>query len=266
MAWGQFSALFRTELIMQWRRWGLWLALAGSTLIFILVTSINLPTQVHMYLSKVSAVEAANFIIFTRFSFLTGLLGFIVGLLTVDRIVRDQQLGITDIQQATPIHIVCYVFGKFLGNFFAVVLPCYCCLFLFTLVYIAAGVSVSILPYCLLASCIILLPASALIIAFTLFFASLVPLRMAQIGFPVIWLWAVLAPLGWPSIATTIFSPVEFFAVGYWFYNSSASTSKVAYTLINAILNLAAVPLVSCLLLLVLSLMLNLRIRSQATR
>ncbi|GCE49888.1 hypothetical protein KTH_47570 [Thermosporothrix hazakensis] len=261
---GQVVALVKVELLMQWRRRGFWLAFAGATIIFILLTGMNLSIQVSTYLTKVSSQEAAHFIIFTRFSFFTGLSGFVAGLLVVDRIVRDQRLGLADIQQATSLHTVCYVLGKFCGNCLAVMVPCVLSFLLFLSVYLVAGVTVGILLPCLLALCVVLLPACLLIVAFVLFFASLVPLRMAQIGFPLLWIWAILAPLGWPSIATTILSPTGYFAVGYWFYTSGVADSSQQFTLTNAIANLVAVPTLALLLLLLLALVLEILARISA--
>jgi hypothetical protein len=267
LALGQFYALWHTELLMQWRRSGLWIAFALITVLFILVNSINLKTQVDHYLALVEPARAVAFLAYTRLGTFVGLLCIVVGLLTIDRLKGDEMTGATDLQKSTSLSMTCYVWGKFLGNYCALVLPCCLSILLLLLSYIVAGVSAAIsIPFSL-SALLILLPACAFVIALTLLFAALVPLRIAQIGFPVLWLWAILAPLDWPSPAMTVLNPLESYASGYWFRDPQqplGALEQSGHTLTNAWLNVMLVPLCACLLVILLTLILSIQTRYHA--
>jgi hypothetical protein len=249
---------------MQWRRGGLWAAFALITVLFILVNSINLKTQVDHYLARVEPERAVAFLTYTRLGSFVGILCIVVGLLVVDRIKRDEITSVADLQRTASLGMNCYVWGKFLGNYCALVVPCSCSILLLLLSYILAGISTAIFIPFSLAALLILLPACAFVIAFTLCFAALAPLRIVQIGFPVFWLWAILAPLGWPSPAMTVFNPIEGYALGYWFHDpqqTSEELVKSGHTLMNAWLNVTLVPLCACLLLILLTIALSIQTR-----
>lgn len=265
----QFYAIWRAELTMQWRRRGLWIAFAMITVLFILISSLRLKVQIDHYLARVGPASVVAFLTSAYLYYFVAILCIVVGLLVVDRIKRDESSGITDVQRSTCLSMASYVWGKFLGNYCALVVPCFFSSILLLISFIVAGVTPAISVAFCLSTLLILLPSCAIVVAFMLLFATLVPLRIAQVGFPVLWLWAVIAPLGWPSPADTVLSPIELYAAEYWFYDPQqtlADLEKSGFTLMNAWLNAIAVPLCACLFLLLLIIALRIRTRYRTAK
>src|SRR5260221_634773 len=123
---GQLWATMRAELLMQWRRWGLWLAfgalIAIMSLIFI-SNAVNIKYEPHANGPYRTLDEFTNLYLFVAVRYSVTLMAIIAALLVADRMVRDQRLGMAELQRATSEGYPVYVLGKFIGNFVAMFFP-----------------------------------------------------------------------------------------------------------------------------------------------
>jgi ABC-2 type transport system permease protein len=208
---GQLWATMRAELLMQWRRWGLWLAfgvvLAIMSLIFISKAA-NFKYEPHANGPYRTLDEFMNLYLFVTVRYSATLTAIIAALLVADRMVRDQRLGMAELQRVTSEGYPVYVLGKFIGNFVAMLVPAFVVLMSCGVAMVALGFPLQMLQSLVEAFVLVFIPAFAVVIALTLLLASMVPLRVVQIGFPLLWLYSTESPLGWHTLNDTIFNPV----------------------------------------------------------
>ncbi len=199
----RFLGTIRVELSMQWRRLGFWLAFSVIPLLLLTLrnpayTTIHqLPASILFPLALASTVR------------MTIQLGAIIAALVVaDRLSRDRQLGMRDLQLSSPQSLTSYLLAKFAGNLFAVLVPIYLINLLMAVSYIViTGVTTELLPATLISTTLAGIPAFSVVVALVIVLSTLLPSRLVQIGFPIIWLYSVLSPFNWTTIASTIFNP-----------------------------------------------------------
>ena len=255
---GQFWATMWTELIMQWRRWGLWLAFGGAWLMILLIFIVRSPNGLMDMFNRehFTLTDTVNYMVFAIGLFTGLVFPPLAALLVSDRLVRDKRLAMSELQRATPQSFLTYTLGKFVGNYLAMLIPALLACLLFGLGLILDGGPPAVLPALLLAFVLIFMPVFAVVIALALFLSSLIPLRALQIGFPLLWLYSVLSPLGWITLNNTVFNPKGKYIYPVFFPTPFDRYHPTGYTIYNSEINIAvllATALVS-LLLLVLSL------------
>ncbi|HEY0757339.1 MAG TPA: hypothetical protein VGD98_25525 [Ktedonobacteraceae bacterium] len=132
--------------------------------------------------------------------------GLLAALLVVDRMGRDQQLGMRELQRATPQGTLCYVLGKFLGNIMALLIPIFLAYLLCALVTILLGWPVALLLKFLLVFLLVFLPSSLAAVSLALWLSSFLPLRVVQVGFSLVWFEFNIG-IGWHGLVFSIFNP-----------------------------------------------------------
>jgi hypothetical protein len=192
---GQVWATMWAEITMQWRRWGFWAVFAsvGALVLLITVPSAiflsHLPPTSPYVQQHYTREDLNNLMTLGTTTYASLFFGLASALLVVDRVPRDQRLGMVEVQRATPQGAASYVLGKFLGNALAVLLPPLLGYLLCALVTLPLGWPASLLPKFLLAFLLVFVPASLAVVGLNFFLVSILPLRVVQVGFSLLWLY-----------------------------------------------------------------------------
>lgn len=221
-ATGQVRAIIRAEIAMQWRRWGLWVVFACATGLLLLLTiqaAIYLhhlpPTSLYVR-EHYTAEDLNNVIIYGTALYGSMFFGLVVALLVVDRVRRDQHLGVFELQRAMPQGYACYVVGKFLGNAIAMLLPTFLVYLLCGLISLVLGWP-AVLPLKFAqAFVLIFMPSALAAVSLTLLLASFLPLRVVQVGFSLLWLY-LNTGLGRYGFGASIFNPGGLYIIPVFF-------------------------------------------------
>jgi hypothetical protein len=210
---GQIWAITRAELAMQWRRWGIWLVFAFATSLILVTFSANANAFRHLSPQSIYArlhftsLDSANFLTLATTYYADLIFGIVSALLIADRIGRDRQLGMFELQRATPLGCTRYLLGKFVGNYMAVLVPTFLSSLFCVLVLMVLGAPSLFLQRFLLAFSLVFVPVYTAVVGVTLLLASFLPIRIVQMSFPLLWLYSNLSPLGWHTINDTILNP-----------------------------------------------------------
>lgn len=209
---GQIGAIIRAEIAMQWRRWGLWVAFACAAALLILLTVQAATYLLHLSPTSLyvrehyTPTDLNNTMIYNTATYGSMFFGLVAALLVVDRVGRDRRLGMFELQRATPQGHACYVAGKFLGNYIAVLVPTFLVYLLCGLISLALGwPAVLLLKFCQ-AFVLVFVPASLAAVSLTFLLASFLPLRVVQVGFSLFWLYFNTG-LGQYGFGGSIFNP-----------------------------------------------------------
>ncbi|MGH2501088.1 MAG: hypothetical protein ACRDID_01095 [Ktedonobacterales bacterium] len=209
---GQVWAATRAELVMQWRRWGFWLTFGCVTAALLLLTAqaatfLLHPPATSMYArAGYTRSELNNLITLNTTMYAAMFFGLVVALLVVDRLKRDQRVGMAEVQGSTPQGAIRYALGKCFGNYLATLLPTALAYVLCALLAIALGWPILLLPKFLLAFVLVFVPSSAAAVTLTLLLSSVAPVRIVQVGFTLLWFEFNLG-LGWRALGYSILNP-----------------------------------------------------------
>ena len=172
--YGQVWATVRAELVMQWRRWGLWLAFAFATGLLILIFMGNKAWLEHLTTNPAytnlhyTVQDIANVLTVAVADSCDLFFGVVAALLVADRMRRDQGLGMFELQRAMPQGYARYVLGKFLGNYLAVLLPTLLGYMLCALILVLLGLPTVLFQTFLLSFVLVFLPVFTAIVGLTL--------------------------------------------------------------------------------------------------
>lgn len=208
---GQIGATARAELIMQWRRLGLWVAFGCVTLLLCLLTVPSAAYLLHPPATSLYAREhytqadLINLMTFSTTTYAAMFLGLVAALLVVDRLARDQRLGAAELLGATPQGEAPYLVGKVLGNYVAILGPSLIIYLLCALVSLPFGWPIALILKFLFAFLLVFVPGSLAGIGLALFLASFLPVRVVQVGFALLWIEFSIGP-GWHTLVFTIFN------------------------------------------------------------
>ncbi|GHO45915.1 hypothetical protein [Ktedonospora formicarum] len=245
----QMWAILRAEITMQWRRLGFWLTfgIVGAFLLLVsVVTAFSLlhpsPMMEQAYKHYTSA-EINNVLTYGVTYYAGIVFGLVVALLTVDRLRRDTQVGIIELQRATPLGEIPYTMGKFLGNYLAVSIPILLMYLLCTMAPIILGMQASIILLFLLAFLLIFAPASLASMGLVLMLASILPVRVVQVGFSVLWLLFNIP--AWRALFTIIFNPNGYYIYPLFFPTPLFASKETSLT--KALLNITLLVLIGCI-------------------
>ncbi len=243
---GQLGAVLRAELLMQWRRWGFWLAFGGAALLLVLLTLqaalyfTHLPPDSLYAREHYTPADLTNLMIYATTIYGVMFFGLVAALLVVDRLGREQRLGMAEIQQAAPQASACYTLGKFLGNYLAQLIPVLLSYLLCALLGMLLGWSAVLLQKFLLAFVLVYLPSSLAAVGLTLLLSSFLPVRVVQVGFSLLWLFFNIGP-GWHKLVYTIFNPSGlyvypvFFPVPPMLYTEPGFTTSPSLAVLNIV-------------------------------
>lgn len=211
-------AVFRYEYLMQIRRWGLWIALVLTVglFFFLLLRGDDLKAIPPGYSSspwKLATLLIEEFDLFAPIA---------AGILAADRFARDRLLGTSELLNSSLPSKLPLVLGKYAGSLLAIFTPP-CIMLVGTLAYLAVyfhqPAIVLTAPVVLLA---VVVPSWLFVVAWSLVFPLVMPLRLYQVLFAGFWMWAaVVPPDRLPTINWSIFSVNGQYAHYVFFLNAS---------------------------------------------
>ena len=239
-----FSGILRHEISMSLRRKGLWIAY-GLLFVFHTVLLFSPPPIGEMVKGEVIGrgevwQVAGRFLLACNVFF-----PIVAGILSADRVRRDFQLGLRELQDSTPLSRHVYVLAKYLGSLVSSLLP----LFLWVMgiaAFMAAigrahATMLVAVPVAFLA---ITVPAFAFVVAFSLACPMVMPLSIYQILFTGYWFWAnFIPPKLFPTLNGTLLTPSGMFVQQVFF------DGQAQYAPADAAANLAVLGLCSAAIL-----------------
>jgi ABC-2 type transport system permease protein len=215
-------AVFRYEYLMQIRRWGLWVSLLLTTglFFFLLLRTAGNPKAVPPEYAAQPWVLAT--LLIEEFNLFAPIAA---GILAADRFTRDRALGMCELLNSSLLLKSPLVLGKYAGSLLAIMTPPFL-LLLGTLAYLAAYFHQPAIfltaPVVLLA---VVVPSWLFVVAWSLIFPLVMPLRLYQVLFAGFWMWAVaVPPTSMPTINQSIFSVQGQYAHFAFFLNDPAQS------------------------------------------
>jgi len=168
---------------------------------------------------------------------LTPLLG---GILAADRIKRDSQLGVRELQVSSPVAATTYVLSKYTGVLASVLLPIFLWVLGLSIFSVAMGwIAPVMIGAVLVAFSAIAVPSFAFVVAFSLACPLLMPLRVYQILFTGYWFWGnFLSPRVFPTISGTVLNASGVYAQQGFFLGTFSQWRDRLYTARDAWLNI----------------------------
>lgn len=216
-------AVFRYEYLMQIRRWGLWIGLLLTTglYFFLLLRAVGnpkvLPPEYTSQPWKLATLLIEEFALFAPAA---------AGILAADRFTRDRALGTGELINSALSLKGPLVLGKYAGSVLAIFTPPFI-LLVAELVSLAAYYQQPALfltaPVVLLA---VVVPSWLFVVAWSLIFPLVMPLRLYQVLFAGFWMWAVAVPPNrLPTINFSILSVSGQYAHYAFFLNDPTGSS-----------------------------------------
>ncbi len=250
-----FRAVFRYEYLMQIRRWGLWIGLlltVGLFFFLLLRTAGNpkaVPPEYTTQPWKLATLLIGEFNLFAPIA---------AGILAADRFTRDRALGMGELLSTSLPLRAPLVLGKYVGSLLAIMTPPFILLvgsLAYMAVYFHQPAIFLTAPVVLLA---VVVPSWLFVIAWSLIFPLVMPLRLYQVLFAGFWMWAaVVPPNRLPTINYSIFGVSGKYAHYAIFLNDPTGSSylrppaTVGWAIVNvalivglSVLALALIPLV----------------------
>lgn len=262
----QLFGVARHEFGMSIRRPGFWISYVLLSLFYIvtiLSPSLREPTSIVSDIIAPDRVwpEAGH----TVFMF-NIFLPLLAGILAADRMQRDFQTGVRELQRSTPLSMPMYILAKYFGVLLSVLTPMFLLVLVTGVVMVAKGLApLGFLWPLMLAFLSIAVPSHAFVVAFSLACPLVMPLRVYQVLFTGYWFWGnMLSPRAFPTISDTYLNAVGQYPLQGFFGMYFDSTHKVnaGFTAPEAVINL--IVLMICIAMVLFTL--NFYLRWQARR
>jgi ABC-2 type transport system permease protein len=234
----QFLGLVRYEYSMSTRRGGMWLAFGLVLLLYVTRALLDV-RRLAPAISDALLWEYAG-----RMAFQLNLFMPVVGgIVASDRLARDLRLGVSELQQSTPLRRWSLVWGKYAGVLLSLLTPQLAIALLLGGLMVACGMPPVLLLYTLAAFLAIVVPAYAFVTIFSLAFPLLMPLRVYQVLFTGYWLWGnYLDPRVFPTVSDTLLTSCGTYAYQGFFGGTvrrrGLGPVVTAHTPLDATLNL----------------------------
>ena len=234
----QFFEITRYEYRLSTRRIGFWIAYLLLGLFYSVTVLLPSGDPASDIISPDQIWQEAGSMIFIFNIFMP----LLAGILAADRMQRDFQSGINELQRSTPLSNSVYLMAKYLGVLASVLTPFFIIAFgNSTLMIIRGQAPLQFLWPVLLAVLAIAVPAHAFVVAFSLACPLIMPLRVYQVLFTGYWFWGnLLSPQAFPTISDTILNAVGQYPVQAYFGTNNTATHPVSdgFTQPQAVLNL----------------------------
>jgi len=210
------------EYRMMITRRGPWLAYA-VVFIFHGLTMVRLGESASSPFSGLDPWRAAGEMLYILNLF-TPLIG---GIAAADRLIRDNRLGVRELQRSCHQPTGLLLIGKYAGVLAGALTPNLVFILAITAGTIAAGIQTpAFLPAALAAYVAITVPAFAFIVAFSLACPLMIPIRVYQVLFTGYWFWAnYLPPEAFPTLNGTLLTPAGVYAL-HGFFGGRVGTGK----------------------------------------
>ncbi|MGE5620456.1 MAG: ABC transporter permease [Sphingomonadaceae bacterium] len=189
--------VFRYEMLMGVKRWGVWLAtfLASTPAI----TSLSGDDAAHLSVWTSAATIALGL------NLLTPVVG---GIAMADRLHRDSRLGVSELMRVTLLPRPAYVLGKYLGAVGATLTPLLVVSLVTALSLVVMGAPPTLLVAQAAAFLVVNVPACLFVGAFSLACPAVLPLRVYQVLFTGYWFWGnFLNPNEFPTLNGSLLTP-----------------------------------------------------------
>lgn len=230
----QFLGVLGHEFSMSIRRKGLWIAYLIVFGFFIsILASEGLD---HMYTDGTPWQEAGQTVY--MFNMLTPIIG---GILAADRMQRDYQLGVRELQASTPLSSSIYIWGKYIGVLLSLLLPIFLWVLGLSILSVAHGlIGPAMIGAVIVAFVTITIPSFAFVTAFSLACPLVMPLRVYQILFTGYWFWGnFLNNQVFPTISGTLLNASGVYAQqGFFSGTRSQVVGRPLHTASEAWLNI----------------------------
>jgi hypothetical protein len=225
---------------MSIRRPGMWIAYSLLILFYgVAVLSPSLDGSNEILLPDQVRQEAGRLVL--TFNVFMPLLA---GILSADRIQRDFQGGVRELQNSTPLQVSVYILAKYMGVLLSVLLPMFLWTLLVGLILLVRGqVPPNFVWLMLLGFLTMGIPAHAFVVAFSLACPLVIPLRVYQVLFTGYWFWGnFLSPQAFPSISDTLLNAAGIYSLqaffGVYFEQPNGTVSQLTTTT-QALLNIS---------------------------
>jgi len=247
------GAALRAETVMQWRRQGFWLTYAFMAVLLVLLT-----VQSALFFKKLPSDYFEGYVftestlqyllVFGSTAYGALLLGLVSALLVADRLERDRRLGMLELQRSTPQPSGAYVLGKFLGNYAALLVPLGLIFLLCGLVTLLLGWPPVLILKFMQVFVLVTIPSSTAAVGVILLLTSILPQRLVQVGFVMLWFEFYIG-LGWHGLAASVWNVSGAYVLA-WFipgipdrysvYQVDASGKMVVLNIVALLLTSAA--------------------------
>jgi ABC-2 type transport system permease protein len=209
-----FLGIFRYEYRMMVLRRGPWLAYA-LVFVFHALSIMRLGSSASSPFIGLSPWKTAG-----QFLYILNLFTpLIAGIAAADRLIRDDRLGVRELQRSAPLGPASYLLGKYAGVLTAALTPNILFVLIIGGVLTLSGAKTAALwPALLAAFASITVPAFAFVVAFSLVCPLLLPIRVYQILFTGYWFWGnYLNAVAFPTLNGTILTPAGIFVLQGFF-------------------------------------------------
>ena len=222
---------------MSLRRRGLWIAY-GLLIVFYTVLLFSPPPVGEMIKGEVISRRAAWSVAGRFLAAVNVFFPVVAGILSADRMRRDVQLGVRELQESTPLSRSAYIGAKYFGALASTLVPVFLWVMAIGFAMTAFGRSDAAILWALPAAFLaITVPAFAFVVAFSLACPMVMPSSVYQILFTGYWFWAnFIPPELFPTLNGTLLTPSGIFAMQAFFGTRQ-------HTPADAFLNLAVLGL-----------------------
>jgi ABC-2 type transport system permease protein len=212
-------AALKYELRMQLRKPSLWITMA-------VLTGFTLATSGTLGLGMLFGEPdpRAAMVFAGRLVMLFLPIGF--GSLLADRLVRDEQLNVRQVLDATPGGLTGRLGGKYLGACLAGAIPLVGCYLLLALAYVVWRGEPAALGYLLAITAAVFVPALLFVGAFAMLCPLVMPAPLFRVLFTGYWFWThLIDPAAMPTLNGTLLNPVNGYAMDVFFHSSQGDLS-----------------------------------------
>lgn len=241
----QFCGFFNQEFSMSIHRKSLWIGnymVIGLFMVALFTPFSDGPGS--LFTGKSEWQEAGDIVYLFNM-----LVPLVTGILASDRLKRDFQHGIRELQSSTQLPVSVYILGKYLGVLCAVLMP----MLISTIFIGGCGIIAGYDPFGILTGMLaafvsISIPSMAFVLAFSLVCPLFMPVRVYQILFTGYWFWGnFLNSHVFPTISNTILNSSGVYALQGFFAGVVSRTDEPLHSAPEAWLNILVLCSCACI-------------------